>query len=120
MALKKFDEEVTENFGNLNPEYLKQYAQLIKLMNNYYTVNQQVILQVGMLQTLRKLITKQIQLSAKTESTLYTNCLETLNYTTLHNLDEIKEVAKRTFIDREEELQNLRDETLNQTRMLTP
>jgi hypothetical protein len=43
-----------------------------------------------------------------------------LNYTILHNLDEIKDNAKRTFVEREEELYNLGgNETLNNTRLLT-
>ena len=38
----------------------------------------------------------------------------------LNNMDEIKDNAKRTFVDREEELLGLGgNETLNQTRMLT-
>jgi hypothetical protein len=102
--LKTFDEEVSENFGNLDPQFFKQYAQLIKFTNSYYTVNHPVIIHIGMLQILRKLITKQIYFSAKVESSLYTSCLETVNYTILHNLDEIKDTAKRTFVEKEEEL----------------
>ena len=45
----------------------------------------------------------------------YTSCLETLNYTILNNLDEIKDNAKRTFVEREEEIQGLLggNETMN-------
>ena len=73
-------------------------------MNNYYQVNHPIILQIGMLQLLRRLVTKEIFFSAKVESPLYTNCLETFNYSMFHNLDEINDAAKRTFIEREEEL----------------
>ena len=67
-------------------------------------------------------MTKQIYFSAKVESSQYTSCLETLNYTILHNLDEIRDNAKRTYVEREEELLGLNtgNETLNQTRVLTP
>jgi hypothetical protein len=58
IAMKTFDEEVSENFGNLNPNFFKTYANLIKQMNNYYTVNHQVILEIGMLQLLRRLVTQ--------------------------------------------------------------
>jgi hypothetical protein len=52
------------------------------------------------------------------ESSLYESCLETLNYTVLHNLDEIKETAKRTFVDQEDDLTG--NDTLNQTRIMNP
>lgn len=77
-----------------------------------------MILQIGQLQILRKLITKQILFSARVESSLYQSCLETLNYTILHNLDEIRDTAKRTYIERDDDLANLGSETLNQTRMM--
>jgi len=35
-------------------------------------------------------------------------------------LDEIRETAKRTFIDRDEDLAGLGNETLNQTRIMNP
>ena len=69
---------------------------------------------------MRKLITKQIFLSARVESGLYQSCLETLNYTVLHNLDEIREIAKRTFIDRDDDLADLGNDTHNQTRIMNP
>jgi len=71
------------------------------------------LVEIGQLQILRKLITKQIFLSARVESGLYQSCLETLNYTVLHNLDEIREIAKRTFIDRDDDLADLGNDTLN-------
>ena len=38
----------------------------------------------------------------------------------MHNLDEIKDNAKRTFVEREEDLYGLGgNETLNQTKLLT-
>ena len=37
----------------------------------------------------------------------------------LHNLDEIKDNAKRTYVEREEDFLGFGNETLNQTRMLT-
>lgn len=78
------------------------------------------IVQIGKLQLLRKLVVKQIYFSAKVESAQYTSCLETLNYTMLHNLDEIKDNAKRTFVEREEDLYNLGgNETLNNTKLLS-
>jgi Hereditary spastic paraplegia protein strumpellin len=79
------------------------------------------LVEIGQLQILRKLITKQIFLSARVESGLYQSCLETLNYTVLHNLDEIRETAKRTYVDRDEELGGIMDaDTLNQSRMMNP
>jgi Hereditary spastic paraplegia protein strumpellin len=54
------------------------------------------------------------------ESALYQSCLETLNYTVLHNLDEIRETAKRTYVERDDDLANLDNDTLNQSRMMTP
>lgn len=50
------------------------------------------------MQLLRKLITKEIYFSAKAESFQYTSCLEAVNYTVLHNLDEIKETAKIEYV----------------------
>jgi hypothetical protein len=66
------------------------------------------------------LTTKQIYFAAKVESSQYTSCLETLNYSLLHNLDEIKENAKREYVQREEELLLGGNETMNITKMLTP
>lgn len=51
---------------------------------------------------------------------MYQSCLETLNYTVLHNLDEIRDTAKRTFAEKDDELANLNSETLNQTRTMNP
>lgn len=67
---------------------------------------------------MRKLITKQIFFSARVDSSLYQSCLETLNYTILHNVDEIRDTAKRTYVERDDELANLNGETLNMTRMM--
>lgn len=61
------------------------------------------ILQIGKLSLLRKLVTCELHFFAKVESYQYTNCLENLNYTFLHNLDEIKETAKMTYVAREDE-----------------
>lgn len=119
--IKAFDDDVSENYGNLNPMYLKQYAQLIKTIQPLYQTFLPSIIQIGKLQLLRKLVTKQIFFSSKVESAQYTSCLETLNYTVLHNLDEIKDNAKREYVQREEELMMLGgNETLNQTKMLNP
>jgi hypothetical protein len=35
-------------------------------------------------------------------------------------MDEIKDTAKRTFVEKEDELATMNNETLNQTRMLNP
>lgn len=120
--IKQFDDSVSENFGNLDPGQLRMYGNLIKNIQPMYQAFAQSLLQIGRLQLLRKLITKQIYFSAKAESAQYSTCLETLNYTFLHNLDEIKDTAKRTFVEREEEIQGLLggNETMNQTRLLTP
>ncbi len=118
--IKEFDDEVSENLGNLNSNYLKRYAALIKAVAPLYQTFLPSILQIGKLQLLRKLVTKQIYFSAKVESSQYTSCLETLNYTMLHNLDEIKDNAKREFVAREEELLLGGNETLNMTKMLSP
>jgi len=65
-------------------------------------------------------VTREIQFSAKTDSPLYTSCLETMNTSTLHNIQEIRENAKRLFVEKEDE--NLLmggNETFNVTKMLT-
>ena len=87
-------------------------------MQNFYSTSSPIVLQIGQLQILRKLITKQIFFSARVETSLYQSCLETLNYTVLHNIDEIKDTAKRTFVERDDDLANFNSETLNQTRMM--
>ena len=80
------------------------------------------ILQIGKLQLLRKHITSELHFFAKVESYQYTGCLENLNYTFLHNLEEIKETAKMTYVAREDE--NLLfaggNDTFNTTKALTP
>lgn len=119
-SIRSFDDDVSENLGNLNPIYLKQYSILIKNIAPLYQTFLPQIIQIGKLQLLRKLVTKQIYFSSKVESAQYTSCLETLNYTMLHNLDEIKDNAKRTFVEREEDFLGFGNETLNQTKMLTP
>lgn len=53
------------------------------------------------------------------------SCLENLNFTLLNNLDEIKENAKRMFVEKEEEKiwaeQGITgNETMNATKMMTP
>ena len=111
--LKELDDELSANLGNLNPAFQKKYKLLTSQMTNFYNNCSQMILQIGQLQILRKLITKQIFFSARVESSLYQSCLETLNYTVLNNIDEIKESAKRTFVDRDDELAMMNSETLN-------
>lgn len=118
-SIRVFDDDISENLGNLNPIYLKQYSVLIKAIQPLYQTFLPSIIQIGKLQLLRKLVTKQIYFSSKVESAQYTSCLETLNYTMLHNLDEIKDNAKRTFVEREEDFLGFGNETLNQTKMLT-
>jgi hypothetical protein len=46
--------------------------------------------------------------------------LETLNYTVLHNLDEIRDTAKRTFVEKDDELANMGNDSMNQTRIANP
>lgn len=70
------------------------------------------------MQILRKLITKQIFFSARVESSLYESCLETLNYSVLHNMDEIRETAKRTFVERDDDLAALQNDTMNVSRIV--
>lgn len=82
-------------------------------MSGNYNTYTKALVELGQLQILRKLITKQIFLSARVESSLYQSCLETLNYTVLHNLDEIREAAKRTFVDRDDELAGLANDSMN-------
>jgi hypothetical protein len=89
-------------------------------MSINYAPYTKALVEIGQLQILRKLITNQIFLSARVESSLYQSCLETLNYTVLHNLDEIRETAKRTFVDREDDLAGMGNDTLNQTRIMNP
>ena len=62
-----------------------------------------IIVQIGKLQLLRKLVLQEIYFSAKVESPYYTACLEALNQTTLHNLDEMRDSARRHFVEREED-----------------
>jgi hypothetical protein len=81
---------------------------------------QPIIIQLGKYQLLRKLVTKQIYFAAKADSSQYTSCLETLNYTILHNLEEIKDGAKRAFIEKDDELLMGGNETFNVTKILTP
>jgi len=55
-----------------------------------------------MLQLLRKQVTKQIYFSAKVESAQYTSCLETLNKSMVRNIQEIRQNAMMTFVERED------------------
>ena len=57
------------------------------------------ILDIGKLQLLRKLITRQIHYAAKVESAQFTNVLVTLNDSILLNLPEIKENAIAAYAD---------------------
>ena len=65
-------------------------------------------------------MTRQIYFSAKADSNLYTNCLETVNFTVLENLEEIKEGAKRFFLEKEDENFLGGNETFNVTKLITP
>ena len=122
--LEKFDKEVSENFGQLSTMQFKKYTELLKLFSNIQQIFLPIFIQLGKLQLLRKLITKQIAFAAKVESAYYTNCLEALNYSVLHNLDELRENSRRTLVEKEEEkfwneAGALGEQSLNQTKMLT-
>jgi len=112
-TMQEFDGFLSSNLGNLNPDFLKNYKNMKQQMATNYLAFTKPLVEIGQLQILRKLVCQQIFFSARVESNLYQSCLETLNYTVLHNLDEIRDTAKRTFVDKDEELANMNSETLN-------
>jgi len=123
-ALKQFDETVSANFGNLDIQFVKQYGYLIKNIQPIASTFLPKLIRIGKLQLLRKLLVRQIHFAARVESQHYESCLVTMNYSLLHNLDEIKENAKRAFLEQDEQLLGLmvsgNDTMLNNTKLLTP
>lgn len=63
-----FDKEVSENFGRLDPNYIRTYGTLAREMNKISTLLYPHVIQLGKLQLLRKLIVRQVNFSAKIES----------------------------------------------------
>jgi len=91
--LQELDGVLGSNLGNLNPEFLKNYKVVKQQMATNYNAFTKPLIEIGQLQILRKLVCQQIFFSARVESNLYQSCLETLNYTVLHKLDEIRDTA---------------------------
>lgn len=58
------------------------------------------MVKIGKLQLLRKLVVRQIYFAAKVENSQYTQCLEAVNESVLHNIMDIKETAKMEFLQR--------------------
>ena len=81
------DEQIGGNYESLSGENVQTYINLSKVIPPQISQKFNESLQkIGKLQLLRKLVTRQIHFAAKVESTQYTNCLETLNSSVLHNL----------------------------------
>lgn len=85
-GLASFDQMLNNNFESLSPNFVKSYNNLIKLVQPLQNTFLPVLQKIGMLQLLRKQVTKQIYFSAKVESAQYTSCLETLNKSMVRNI----------------------------------
>lgn len=92
--MKILTKQINGNFESLGLNHAANFDNLIKNFPVKFAGDLIFRMQrIGQYQLLRKLITTQIHFAARCESTQYQNCLETLNNSVLHNLNEIKENA---------------------------
>lgn len=91
--LRQMEKYINGNFESLDKTHYANYVRMSKVMPEFGESLTKKLIQIGKLQLLRRIIVKQISLSASVECGQYNSCLHTFNEAIINNLDEIKEDA---------------------------